>query len=1250
MRCPRCHRRLLPSARCPRDGELAPAPPGDFEDPACPAGFVLERRLGAGGSSQVWAAHDAAGRSVALKIALGAHGERFAREALALRTVGPSVGPGLFEDGARASIPFLSLEHLTGETLAERMAVTGGSGEMTVAEARACFGSLARTVAAANASGVVHRDLKPENIIWSAAGELRLLDFGLARITGVPGSDGQRMGTVHYMAPEQCLGTPDFGVSTDVYSLGVILFELLSGRTPFVGTAPAIHEAHAQRRPPALAAFVEGGAALDAVLSQALAKDPVRRYASALELLAAAERGFDVWQAGPSGRTGLAAEGSGKMAPLTDVPREPASRERPVALLGLKSARTLDILLPPVTAEGGALLRVTGGRYLFGFHEHLAVTAGLGAALRVTRAMGLLADEEQVVHVERLHVLQGRNGTRVAGKALESLASWWPVERAKDAPEVTRAAAEHLGPLAPRMEEAGPPTFVGRAALVASLVEQTVRACGTSRPALLVVEGELGFGKTRILDAVRSRLAEAHPALRVVSLRAEAPDAPETSGSLSLRWLRALDQSAPPGRERDFVARHEEARQLSGALRACAFERPTLVVVDDAHWADADALDALERATLEDAAAPLTVLLAARPDLLERRNHLGERAAFREVHRLPPLDDASARLLLRELLAPVEFLPDSVLARLCSLGHRVPSSLVELVRALRAAGSVRADPGSGAWYVAADELLDGSGAPLFEQLVAQRMRALPLNIRSVARLAALCGTEVTTAHFGAVFQHLDADFRSLDAGACLARLTRAGLMEQSTSGPYHFRHPHLRDALERGLTPELAAAFHRALAQTLEAKTSRTDAEEERLAGHHAARGEAARASTLYAQLGERARRSHRDAEGERLYSLALLELPAEEAPLREEVLFGRGRVRYRIQRYREALVDFQTARGLAKARGDTVREVELLLEEATGLDWLEDFGRSLVVTEEALLRAESVSSAAMTLWCALARGRVAVRRGDFPLARAALEEVARSVDAEGKSRLIARIMLGAVEAVLGDAAKSEATFKRAELQAEEEGDGVHLGALYSNRVLLWILQDLPERAIDDLQRARTLARELGHVQLERRSAHNLAELLHWMGRSEEALPLARRAQALTVRFFNERPGSTTALLLARVAVAAHEPAFAVQALDWMSAHPGPGPLNPVEEVQVALVNVLLARPSLGCEAVLSRARAELPRDEKLEVLTTLAAWRLGQGDTGAAEQLAGEAAGLAEGSLWVRRISQLRALLPQRLQAPAHG
>jgi tetratricopeptide (TPR) repeat protein len=288
--------------------------------------YTLSRLHATGGLGRVWLARDASlGRDVALKelrperAGSPAVWARFLKEA---QVTGQLEHPGtvpIYELGRRPDDqqPFYTMRFVRGRTLAEAVAsyhrrrASGEAGPLELRELLTALVGVCNAVAYAHSRGVLHRDLKPQNVVLGDYGEVIVLDWGLARVTGQPDDaaaaplelpaagerdgtvQGQVLGTPAYMAPEQAEGRLDLlGPASDVYGLGAILYEVLTGRPPFQGDdtmavlRQVVHEAPVRPR------SVEKGvpAALEAVCLKALAKQLAARYATAKDLAAEVER------------------------------------------------------------------------------------------------------------------------------------------------------------------------------------------------------------------------------------------------------------------------------------------------------------------------------------------------------------------------------------------------------------------------------------------------------------------------------------------------------------------------------------------------------------------------------------------------------------------------------------------------------------------------------------------------------------------------------------------------------------------------------------------------------------------------------------------------------------------------------------------------------------------------------------------------------------------------------------------------
>ena len=238
--------------------------------------YSLTTRIASGGMGDVWEADDTVlSRSVAVKVLRpGTDDEevfarRFRSEALYTANLcHPNIAT-VFDYGEDDNLAYLVMELVPGEPLS---ALVQREGALEPERVRAIMGQAALALGAAHEAGVVHRDVKPANILVMPDGTVKLTDFGIARAVDGSGhtQTGEVLGTPHYLSPEQALGEPATGAS-DLYALGVVAHELLTGRRPFdKGTPVATALAQVNESPPPLPPHVPPG--LRALIEQCLAK------------------------------------------------------------------------------------------------------------------------------------------------------------------------------------------------------------------------------------------------------------------------------------------------------------------------------------------------------------------------------------------------------------------------------------------------------------------------------------------------------------------------------------------------------------------------------------------------------------------------------------------------------------------------------------------------------------------------------------------------------------------------------------------------------------------------------------------------------------------------------------------------------------------------------------------------------------------------------------------------------------------
>jgi serine/threonine-protein kinase len=269
--------------------------------------YRLDVRIGRGGMAEVWRADDLVhGGAVALKVL---HSEiaknaelsrRFAREAkIAARLDSPYLVKMFDEGQTDDGRPFLTMELLEGESVKQTLKARG---RLSQPETVTILWQVGRALEPAHALGLVHRDLKPDNVFLSrtTSGQsiVKVLDFGVAKCTDVlqldaadPTRTGAILGTPHYMSPEQARGLRSIDFRADLWSLGVVAFECLTGQLPFGRGSIAATIANLFGRPiPMPSSLFADAGNVDGWMARALAREPAQRFSSARELIDELER------------------------------------------------------------------------------------------------------------------------------------------------------------------------------------------------------------------------------------------------------------------------------------------------------------------------------------------------------------------------------------------------------------------------------------------------------------------------------------------------------------------------------------------------------------------------------------------------------------------------------------------------------------------------------------------------------------------------------------------------------------------------------------------------------------------------------------------------------------------------------------------------------------------------------------------------------------------------------------------------
>ena len=343
--------------------------------------YRILRRIGSGGMADVYCAEDShLGRQVAIKVLHRRFAqdqefvERFRREAKSAAGLNHPNVVGVFDRGEHEGTYYIAMEFLTGRTLKDMVTAEAPLPQERVIDIGT---QILQAAGFAHRHGVIHRDFKPHNVIVDDLGHAKVTDFGIARAGASEMTEtGSIMGTAQYLSPEQAQGHAVTATS-DIYSIGVMLYEMLAGRLPFEGdSAVAVALKHLSEQPPPISQFrPDVHPALEAVVMAALAKDPAQRWQSAEDLAAALEAARGQIESANNGGQDTAAFAPIPMpaedatvavlAPVAAPPVEREERRWPWIAIGLLTLALIAALLYVVlsgtlTAEKKDVPRVTG--------------------------------------------------------------------------------------------------------------------------------------------------------------------------------------------------------------------------------------------------------------------------------------------------------------------------------------------------------------------------------------------------------------------------------------------------------------------------------------------------------------------------------------------------------------------------------------------------------------------------------------------------------------------------------------------------------------------------------------------------------------------------------------------------------------------------------------------------------------------------------------------------------------------------
>ncbi|MGO8997177.1 MAG: protein kinase domain-containing protein [Polyangiaceae bacterium] len=892
--------------------------------------FEILRAAGSGGMGVVYQAHDRqSGRTVALKLLRETDPvplDRFANEVEVLSRVDHPHIVGYVTHGVTGSgNPYVVMPWLEGTDLETRLE----NGALTVDETLAIARALADALAYLHGRGLIHRDLKPSNLFLPSGDveRVQLIDMGIAREGTRPRAiteSGVLVGTPNFIAPEQARGDRDIAPTVDVFALGCILFECLTGKRLFTGAhlmsilakilledAPRVSEIR-----PDVPAF------LDLLVSRMVDKDPAKRPANGAELakwltesgqaeippqdaLTANERRFvtvlvvalpPAHALGPGRASG----------PNNEVPPETGPFHSSAKVFGVRAHvladRTAIVLAPEhFAAADQASLLARFARHFVETHPDAKVALTTGSATNTTRLpVGQAIDRA----VGMVRAPESCEGVRVDDATAALITARFEVRDGRIVGE--RASLD------PTRRLLGKPTScVGRDRELAFL-EATFAACDAGEgPKVVLVTAEAGAGKSRLQHEFDRRLHAEAPAVQVLQCRgdpfhASIPYAmvsqvvrqaaglgelqqPDQVKAKLLAHVASLVPAADVTRVCGFVGEivdvhfddHDDlplraarqnpvamtdqiGRAFEDLLRGWCTRQPLVIVLEDLHWAHGSCVKLLDRALWKLPGARFLLLALARPEVHGRFPALFGKRAVTEVH-LPPLPKSASAKLVEEVLG--SDVPTEDIERIVEHSEGNAFYLEELIRAVDESALLPAQPGA-----------HRGDLPEAVLAVAQaRLERLEPESRRVLRAASV---------FGDVFW---LEGVSALVGQNPAQVTQvlAGLVNQEAVAPaehpqlagvseFAFRHALLRGTAYATLTEEDRKLGHRLAAGWLQG----IQEDSELVARHWLEGGDRAQAAAAFLAAAEsRRRRSQPDAAA-RSAARALLVVTTEAADL----------------------------------------------------------------------------------------------------------------------------------------------------------------------------------------------------------------------------------------------------------------------------------------------------------------------------------------------------------------------------------
>jgi eukaryotic-like serine/threonine-protein kinase len=1109
--------------------------------------FEIEALGGEGGLGVVYSAIDRqSGQRVALKLLKSQSPElaqRFEREVSALAELDHPAIVSYVTHGASADGRlYLVMDWLEGETLEQRLARQG----LTVQESIGLVRRVAAALGQAHRRGIIHRDLKPANLflVDKRLEGVRILDFGVARVkahqsltrTGIP------VGTPSYMAPEQARGASEIDARADVFALGSVLFECLTGRQAFPGEhavsvlvrvifepAPRVREL----RP-------ELPESIESLLAAMLAKNPALRLSDAEAVAHALDIVEDLGLPRPAPvatRPPVLTHSEQQLTSLVVIADDCAFDDR---TLPEAEVATQSQLLESIADFYGARFEFALGAKMLIFSGHdaavdqvaraarsaLELSERLATPLALATGWAVLAGHMPVGEVLERALRLSVEARNERGVRIDEASAGLLAARFALSDDRRRLFHERSGDEASPLLLGQVTPCVGRERELRMLAAIARECAAGPIASAVLVTGAAGIGKTRLRDELLFQLQAAELGYEIWSARGDA-----MKRGLPCELLRSILRSAPPQRVSGAFAPLLEAGALDvqamdsvrlawlELLDAVTLARPLLLALDDLQLADAPSLALIDLALERLEERPLFVLALGRSELHRSFPRLWQERSLQEI-RLPELARRAGEELVRAVLGSQA--TDELVTRLVEHAGGNAFVLEELIRAASQSSA--------------------SGLPRSAVAVAQaRLTRIEPDARRILKAASVFGTSFWPDAVGALIgadgaAALDKSLASLQAREFIRRDASSRFADHAQ---FSFRHSLLVEAAYALLTDDDRTVAHRLAGEWLEA-----------------AGDEHALALATHFDLGGAARRA-----------IPWWQRAAEQALAANEF----------------AAAIEHAARGItAGAHGQLLGELSVVLGEAAR--WAGDLERA----ESALREALALLAPGSRAWCNAAREQLVVfqRKGRRPEAEALcveLLEVSTSDDEAATALALARIRaamavsyLGAVEparrlveavehsspeSALGapvvkawihrqraDEAARRGDFavflEQTELAILEFGTaGLERAAVTESVTAGYALLELGAyaRAHARLAAAETRALRLGLAQSTAVARQNLAFVLLRLGRPGEALSTAESALQTFEALGERRMCGATRLYLALIHAARGDLALAEQ-------------------------------------------------------------------------------------------------------------